>query len=534
MNRMQSNTSTKQTLQLYISCKNLPDKDVISKSDPFVEVFENGVKIGQTEQISDDLNPHFNTPIELFYQFERRQILRFKVKDDDFGGKSEHLGEIEIALGALVSSIEPGSPGLCKKLMDKRKKSTASEITINVVEVKSAGNQIVHLKCEGYKLDKMDWFGKSDPYFEIWCGKNAMVYRSEVIKSDLNPKWKVAEFSFARMEAFDSFDIKVFDWDNHGDNDFIGECTIHLNIDSNAPPSVPPNTKIALINKSKSNSKKSNSGTFILKSLKIVTQKTFFQYIQQAQVKLNFTCAIDFTGSNGCPALPSSLHYRNAQTMRNQYTDALAPIFMIVQDYDDDKIFPAYGFGAKLPNGQVSHHFPLNLDTGEPEMFDLPQILQHYWNCVSKVELWGPTNFGPTIKKVVDQATSAQRNFMNERTREYSVLLILTDGAITDMDETVKQIEKAQKLPISIIIVGVGNADFSSMELLDGDGGNNGFSNVRDCVQFCSYSEVENKFQGNMTDANVFNQIKETLAAEVLEELPKQLETYMKMNHPSI
>ena len=218
MNRMQSNTSTKQTLQLYISCKNLPDKDVISKSDPFVEVFENGAKIGQTEQISDDLNPHFNKPIELVYQFERRQLLRFEVNDDDFGGKSEHLGEIEIALGALVSSIEPGSPGLCKKLMDKRKKSTASEITINVVEVKSAGHQIVHLKCEGYKLDKMDWFGKSDPYFEIWCGKNAMVYRSEVIKSDLNPKWKVAEFSFARMEAFDSFDIKVFDWDQHGDN----------------------------------------------------------------------------------------------------------------------------------------------------------------------------------------------------------------------------------------------------------------------------------------------------------------------------
>ena len=255
------------------------------------------------------------------------------------------------------------------------------------------------------------------------------------------------------------------------------------NFDSNELPSVIPNKKVALINKNKSGSKNSNSGTFILESFKIVTQKTFIQYIQQAQVKLNFTCAIDFTGSNGNPALPSSLHYRNAQTMRNQYTDALAPIFMIVQDYDDDKIFPAYGFGAKLPNGQVSHHFPLNLDTGEPEMFDLPQILQNYWNCVSKVELWGPTNFGPTIKKVVDQATSAQRNFMNERTRDYSVLLILTDGAITDMDETVKQIEKAQKLPISIIIVGVGNADFSSMELLDGDGGGAyGASAHRTCV----------------------------------------------------
>ena len=123
-------------------------------------------------------------------------------------------------------------------------------------------------------------------------------------------------------------------------------------------------TEKPLINKNKS-SKKTNSGTFKVKSFKIVTQKSFIQYIQQSQVKLNFTCAIDFTGSNGDPKLPVSLHYKNVTTMRNQYTDALAPIFMIVQDYDTDKIFPVYGFGAKMANGQVSHHFPLNLDTGE-------------------------------------------------------------------------------------------------------------------------------------------------------------------------
>jgi len=360
-----------------------------------------------------------------------------------------------------------------------------------------------------------------------------MIYRSEVIKSNLNPEWKLAEFPFARMEAFGSFNVKVYDWDGVGDNnDFIGGCTVNLeNADSNALPSVTPDTEQPLINKNKS-SKKTNSGTFKVKSFKIVTQKSFIQYIQQSQVKLNFTCAIDFTGSNGDPKLPGSLHYKNVTTMRNQYTDALAPIFMIVQDYDTDKIFPVYGFGAKMANGQVSHHFPLNLDTGEAEMFDLPQILHHYWNCVSKVTLWGPTNFAPTIKTAVDQALSAQRNFMNKR--EYSVLLILTDGAITDMDQTVHEIAKAQTAPISIIIVGVGKADFSSMELLDGDGGNNGFSKVRDCVQFCSYSEVESMFQGNMTDANVFNQIKERLAAKVLEELPKQLETYMRMKHPTI
>ena len=49
------------------------------------------------------------------------------------------------------------------------------------------------------------------------------------------------------------------------------------------------------------------------------------------------------------------------------------------------------------------------------------------------------------------------------------MLLILTDGEITDMEDTIKAIVDASFLPMSIIIVGVGNADFSNMEILDAD-----------------------------------------------------------------
>ena len=55
--------------------------------------------------------------------------------------------------------------------------------------------------------------------------------------------------------------------------------------------------------------------------------------------------------------------------------------------------------------------------------------------------------------------------------RTYPVLLLLTDGAIHDMPQTRDIVYKLSKLPCSVIIVGVGNADFSAMEELDGDGG---------------------------------------------------------------
>lgn len=46
----------------------------------------------------------------------------------------------------------------------------------------------------------------------------------------------------------------------------------------------------------------------------------------------------------------------------------------------------------------------------------------------------------------------------------YTVLLILTDGAIHDMQNSIDNIVEMSKLPISIIIVGVGNADFTKMD----------------------------------------------------------------------
>jgi len=77
----------------------------------------------------------------------------------------------------------------------------------------------------------------------------------------------------------------------------------------------------------------------------------------------------------------------------------------------------------------------------------------------------------------------------------YQVLLILTDGEIHDMQFTVDLIVSAAGLPLSIIIVGVGNADFANMVTLDGDNGltdSKGHRCPRDIVQFVPFREVGN------------------------------------------
>ncbi len=51
------------------------------------------------------------------------------------------------------------------------------------------------------------------------------------------------------------------------------------------------------------------------------------------------------------------------------------------------------------------------------------------------------------------------------RMNKYYILLIITDGLINDMEDTTDEIVRASGLPISIIIVGVGDEDFTSMKV---------------------------------------------------------------------
>lgn len=79
--------------------------------------------------------------------------------------------------------------------------------------------------------------------------------------------------------------------------------------------------------------------------------------------------------------------------------------------------------------------------------------------------------------------------------QQYYILLVLTDGVVTDMADTREAIVRASHLPMSIIIVGVGNADFTDMQTLDGDDGVlrslRGEPALRDIVQFVPFRELK-------------------------------------------
>ncbi len=113
-----------------------------------------------------------------------------------------------------------------------------------------------------------------------------------------------------------------------------------------------------------------------------------------------------------------------------------------------------------------------------------------YQKALANLELSGPTYFGQLIEESCKLAAS----FKEEGSNTYTTLLIITDGEIHDMDRTLDLIVQASSLPLSIIIVGVGNADFDNMSRLDGDNGlynSKGVAATRDIVQFVPFRDVQ-------------------------------------------
>ena len=82
-------------------------------------------------------------------------------------------------------------------------------------------------------------------------------------------------------------------------------------------------------------------------------------------------------------------------------------------------------------------------------------------------KLYGPTLFSHFLGYFVNDIASKMSRGIPV---DYTVILILTDGAIHDMKETTEIIVRASELPISIIIIGIGNShELEKMEVLDSD-----------------------------------------------------------------
>ena len=522
-------------IMLFFSAINLPVMK--GATDAFAYIYSRHRQtgalsiLGSTETVFDNSRPNWTTNITVDYLFQEIQeiVVRVWHKNPKFPadpastapGSSVHtyLGEASFTESALMMS-----PG-CKMQFPLLSGVMGGSIIVRGDAVAQTRDI---LTCSFQLQDltrKNGWgvFAKSDPYIQISRkfadGSYASVWRSAYMENNLNPLFsnlRIPMQALCNGNLAAELNIEVLDYDPEGNHKSMGafNCTMRDLLENSGRP-------FTLIEKTRVGTfMYSNSGSFRCLNAKVEKHHTLGQYVMGG-LNIFMNVCIDFTASNGNPSERKSLHrFGNPGEPMNDYEKAITSVASVIEAYSTTKQFSVYGFGAKIkmPDGSLSdtqHCFPIY--GGESIVHGAAGVIKAYHDCLGAVSLSGPTYFAPLIDNAA--YVSATKG-CTQANQNYYIMLILTDGVIDDKNETIQSIIRAADTPLSVIIIGIGNEDFTDMTTLDGDSKllqQGGASASRDIVQFVPF----NKFLQKGPVA---------LAQSVLAEVPSQLLKYME-NH---
>ncbi|KAL5566184.1 hypothetical protein UlMin_029348 [Ulmus minor] len=484
-------------------------------------------ELGRTEVIFNSLNPVWINKVTIAYHFEMVQPLVFYVYDVDTKYHNipvqmlnlkdqDFLGEANCALSEIVTK---NSRSLTLNLQGKNARRGVRNLgTLTVhAEETFASRTAVEIVFRCSNLTNTDLFSKSDPFLRISrvveSGGSVPICKTEAIDNNFNPIWKPLCLS---MQQFGSKDnpliIECFDFNSNGNHVLIGK--VQKSVADLEKLYIEKIGSNFVFPSSHRGPDKVLKGQLYVDRFIEKEQFSFVDYISSG-FELNFMVAVDFTASNGDPRNRDSLHYIDPSGRLNSYQQAIMEVGEVIHFYDSDKRFPAWGFGGRTMNGGVSHCFNLNGSATSFEVEGVEGIMAAYASALHNVSLAGPTLFS----QVINNAAQIAGDSLSHHNNKYYVLLIITDGVLTDIQETKDALVRASDLPFSILIVGVGAADFTQMEILDADNGlrlesSTGRVATRDIVQFVPMREVQSG--------------QKSVAEALLEELPAQFLSYMR------
>ncbi|XP_022750527.1 E3 ubiquitin-protein ligase RGLG2-like isoform X1 [Durio zibethinus] len=235
----------------------------------------------------------------------------------------------------------------------------------------------------------------------------------------------------------------------------------------------------------------------------------------------NLIVGIDFTKSNEWTGKRSfnrkSLHHIGHGL--NPYEQAISIIGKTLAAFDEDNLIPCFGFGdASTHDQDVFSFYP-----DERFCNGFEEVLSRYREIVPHLRLAGPTSFAPIIEMAM--------TIVEQSGGQYHVLVIIADGQVTrsidtqrgqlspQEKKTVDAIVQASKLPLSIILVGVGDGPWDMMKEFDDNIPARAFDNF----QFVNFTEIMSK--------NTAPSRKETeFALAALMEMPSQYKATIELN----
>ncbi|CAA6668019.1 unnamed protein product [Spirodela intermedia] len=204
--------------------------------------------------------------------------------------------------------------------------------------------------------------------------------------------------------------------------------------------------------------------------------------------------------------------------VQNPYEQAISIIGRTLSAFDEDNLIPCFGFGDATTHDQdVFSFFP-----DERPCNGFEEVLSRYREIAPRLRLAGPTSFAPIVEMAM--------TIVEQSGGQYHVLLIIADGQVTrsvdildgqlSMQEqkTVDAIVRASGLPLSIVLVGVGDGPWDMMREFD----DNIPSRTFDNFQFVNFTEIMSKRIPQLKKDAEF-------ALSALMEIPSQYKATLEM-----
>ncbi|XP_048551338.1 protein BONZAI 3-like, partial [Triticum urartu] len=551
-------------LELSFSASKLGNADTPFETNAILVVYtkvnEDLEEIGRTEVILNSLEPLWVTRTIINYRFAVVQPLTFRIYDIAkkhlntpvkmlCWGDQYFLGE---AICSLSEVLTRPNRSLKLNLRNDYGAPLHSTLTVHAQENVSS-RMAVEMTFHCLNLYNKGTDSKSDPFLRISRLSESPtaipLCETEVVDNSLKPVWRPMALTSQQYGSKDTpLLVECLDFDANGNHRIIG--TLHTTV-----------SELETLYKSKAGADlyshkgqrkllKRKKGKLFLDNFQEKVKYTFLDYISYG-FELKFMVAIDFTANNGNPGSQWSWHYIDPSGSLNLYQQAIQGVGKVLRSYGNGSKIQALGFGASIQGHHLSRCFNLVSEEVRFIMYfvhllyitfaDVMHFLQlialvflrppfdvyglvflsqltgvaeafaAYESTLKLVSLAGPTMFGPVINKAAEIVSHSVEN----GSKTYSVLLIITAGEFTDKQETVDSIVRASELPLSIIIVGIGDADFTEMKMLEAGYGkrlesSTGHVASRNIVQFA-------RMKKNRSAAKVLQGLLDKLPGQLVE-----------------
>lgn len=211
---------------------------------------------------------------------------------------------------------------------------------------------------------------------------------------------------------------------------------------------------------------------------------------------------IDFTASNEWQGRKSyngnSLHTVTGSVISrssNPYQRVIAILGEVLEPFTSGSDIHAFGFG----DIKTKDHSVFYLHRENRACANFNEVLKSYNQKTKSVQLSGPTSYAPLLSRAIQLVKSSN---------EYHILVIIADGQMPHEGPSVDAVVRASSFPLSIVMVGVGDGPWTTMEEFDDRLPARTFDNF----QFVNFSRVTHRSKNPET----------SFALHALMEIPDQ------------